>query len=167
MSYMPAFAFQMAITTLVAQSLGAKKPDLAVRFLKWTMGIGAVVMAITTAFLYIFAAPIIGIFTPDAEVIAVASECLKVVALIQVPQMAAWVFAGLLRGSGDTKVCFYITASTNWGVRTLFSVIAVRLFNLPLIAVVYVMCVEILIRLAVLYLRYKSGKWKTAMEHNK
>ena len=167
MSYMPAFAFQMAITTLVAQSLGAKKPDLAVRFLKWTMGIGAVVMAITTAFLYIFAAPIIGIFTPDAEVIAVASKCLKVVALIQVPQMAAWVFAGLLRGSGDTKVCFYITASTNWGVRTLFSVIAVRLFNLPLIAVVYVMCVEILIRLAVLYLRYKSGKWKTAMENNK
>ena len=163
LSYMPAFAFQMAITTLVGQSLGAKKPDLAVKFLRWTMIMGTVVMAFTTVALYLLASPIISIFTPDQEVIAMAAECLKIVALIQIPQMAAWVFGGLLRGAGDTKIIFYITAATNWGIRTLFSVLVIRLFHLDLIATIWVMCIEILVRLALLYLRYRSGKWKTIM----
>ena len=164
LSYMPAFAFQMAITTLVGQSLGAKKPDLAVKFLRWTMIMGTVVMAITTVGLFVFATPLIGIFTPDQEVIALAAKCLQIVALVQIPQMAAWVFGGLLRGAGDTKIIFYITAATNWGIRTLFSVLVIRLFHMDLIATIWVMCIEILIRLLFLYLRYRSGKWKTVMD---
>lgn len=167
LSYMPAFAFQMAITTLVAQSLGAKKPDLAVKFLKWTMLMGTVIMAATTVLLFVFASPLIGIFTPDQEVIELGAKCLQIVALIQVPQMAAWVFGGLLRGAGDTKIIFYITASTNWGIRTLFSVLVIRAFHMDLTATIWVMCIEILVRLVLLYLRYRSGKWKTIMEKNK
>ncbi len=166
LSYMPAFAFQMAITTLVAQSLGAKKPELAVKFLRWTMIMGTVIMAITTVALYVFATPLIGIFTPDQEVIAMAAKCLQIVAIIQIPQMAAWVFGGLLRGAGDTKIIFYITASTNWGIRTLFSVLVIRAFHMDLIATVWVMCIEIMVRLVLLYLRYKSGKWKYVMERH-
>jgi len=164
LSYMPAFAFQMAITTLVGQSLGAKKPDLAVKFLRWTMIMGTVIMAITTVGLFVFATPLIGIFTPDQEVIALAAKCLQIVALVQIPQMAAWVFGGLLRGAGDTKIIFYITAATNWGIRTLFSVLVIRLFHMDLIATIWVMCIEILIRLLLLYMRYRSGKWKTVMD---
>ena len=164
LSYMPAFAFQMAITTLVAQSLGAKKPDLAQRFLKWTMIMGSVIMAATTVLLFVFATPLIGIFTPDEEVIALGAKCLQIVAVIQIPQMAAWVFGGLLRGAGDTKIIFYITASTNWGIRTLFSVLAIRLFHLDLTATIWVMCIEIMVRLILLYARYKTGKWKNVMD---
>ena len=163
LSFMPAFAFQMAITTLVAQSLGAKKPDLAQKFLRWTMIMGCAVMAVTTVLLYVFASPLIGVFTPDQEVIAMAAKCLQIVALIQIPQVAAWIFGGLLRGAGDTKIIFYISASTNWGIRTLFSVLVIRLFHMDLIATIWVMCIEILVRLVLLYLRYKSGKWKTIM----
>lgn len=165
LSYMPAFAFQMAITTLVGQSLGAKKPDLAVKFLRWTLIMGTVIMAITTVALYVFASPLIGVFTPDQEVIDMAAKCLRIVALIQIPQMAAWVFGGLLRGAGDTKIIFYITAATNWGIRTLFSVLVIRVFHLDLIATIWVMCTEILVRLVLLYLRYRSGKWKTIMKN--
>ena len=164
LSFMPAFAFQMAITTLVAQSLGAKKPALAKKFLNWTLIIGSVVMAVATVALYVFATPLIRVFTPDQEVIALAAKCLQIVALIQIPQMIAWVFGGLLRGAGDTKIIFYISASTNWGIRTLFSVLVIRLFHMDLIATVWVMCIEILIRLVLLYLRYRSGKWEHIMD---
>jgi len=166
LSYMPAFAFQMAITTLVAQSLGAKKPELAKKFLRWTMIMGTVIMAITTVALYVFASPLIGIFTPDGEVIEMAAKCLQIVALIQIPQMAAWVFGGLLRGAGDTKIIFYITAATNWGIRTLFSVLVIRAFHMDLIATIWVMCTEILVRLLLLYMRYRSGKWMHVMERH-
>lgn len=164
MSYMPAFAFQMAITTLVGQSLGAKKPDLATKFVRVTMWMGIVVMAIATAGLFIWATPIIGFFTADAEVIALAAKCLQIVALVQIPQMAAWVLGGVLRGAGDTNTVFIVTAVTNWGVRTLFSILAVRVFHMDLIAVIWVMCIEIMVRLIWLVIKYKQGSWKTYME---
>ena len=164
LSFMPAFAFQMAITTLVGQSLGAEKPKLAEKFVKTTMIMGVVVMLITGGALYIFSEQLIGIFTPDKEVIKIAAECLELMALIQAPQVAAWIFSGVLRGSGDTTVNFYISASTNWGVRTLFSIIAIRFMGLPLLASFAVMAIEICVRLALLYIRYRSGKWKTIMK---
>lgn len=164
LSYMPAFAFQMAITTLVGQSLGAEKPKLAEKFVKTTMIMGISVMLVTGTGLYVFSEQLIGLFTPDQEVIKIASKCLELMAFIQAPQVAAWIFSGVLRGSGDTTVNFYISASTNWGVRTLFSVIAIRFLHLPLIASFAVMAIEICVRLVLLFIRYKGGKWKTIMK---
>jgi Na+-driven multidrug efflux pump len=83
---------------------------------------------------------------------------------IQPPQLMAWVFGGALRGAGDTKSVFYISAFTNWAVRTLFSVLAIRAWGMGLYSVYVVMSVEIIIRLGMLYLRYRSGKWKTTLQ---
>jgi len=165
LSYMPAFAFQMAITTLVGQSLGAKKPELAKKFVRTTQLLGIAVMALATVGLFVFAEPIIGVFTPDQDVIRIAAFCLRITAFIQVPQLMAWVYGGALRGAGDTKSIFYITAATNWGVRTLFSVLAIRVFHLDLSSIYYVMVAEIMVRLFFLYLRYRSGKWQHTMEN--
>ena len=164
LSYMPAFAFQMAITTLVGQSLGAGKPDLAKKFVRSTMTLGIIIMCFTGLGLYVFAEPIIGVFTPDLEVIAIAATCLRVMALIQPPQLAAWVLGGALRGAGDTQSIFYITASTNWGIRTLFSVLAIRVFHMNLLATYWIMVIELMARLFLLYLRYRSGKWQHTLQ---
>lgn len=164
LSYMPAFAFQTAITTLTGQSLGAKKPKLAEKFLKWTLIMGTIVMAFATVGLYVFADPLIGIFTPDQEVIALAATCLRIMAVIQIPQMIAWTLAGMLRGAGDTKSGFIITAATNWCIRALFAVLLVRVFHQNLVAYCYVIDIEIMVRLLLMFLRYKSGKWKTIMD---
>lgn len=165
LSYMPAFAFQMAITTLVGQSLGAKKPYLAEKFVRTTQIMGVILMCFTGLGLYVYAEPIIGIFTPDREVIVIAAQCLQLMAFIQPPQLMAWVFGGALRGAGDTKSIFYITAATNWGIRTLFAVLAIRVFHLGLFASYVTVTVEVLVRLLLLYLRYRSGKWKTIMQN--
>ena len=85
-------------------------------------------------------------------------------AVIQIPQMIAWVYAGLLRGAGDTKVSFYITAATNWCIRAVCAVLLVRVFHKDLIAYCYVIDIEIMVRLALMYWRYKSGKWKSIMK---
>ena len=167
LSFMPAFAFQTAITTLTGQSLGAKKPELAQKFLKWTLIMGTVVMAAATVGLYVFAAPLIGVFTPDQGVILLAAECLRLMAIIQIPQMIAWTLAGMLRGAGDTKSGFYITAATNWCIRALFAVLLIRVFHQDLIAYCYVIDFEIMVRLLLMYLRYRSGKWKTIMVKTK
>lgn len=164
LSYMPAFAFQTAITTLVGQALGAEKPHLAEKFVRATMTIGVIVMCFTGLGLYIFSEQLIGVFTPDQEVIQMAAACLRLMGMIQTVQVAAWILSGVLRGAGDTSVNFYISAATNWGIRTLFSVLAIRAFNLDLYATYIIMMVEIVARCFLLFLRYRTGKWKTIMK---
>ena len=160
LSFMPAFSFQTAITTLVGQSLGAGKPALAEKFTRKTMQMGLVVMAFTGVGLYVFSNQLIGIFTPDQDVIAIAARCLRVVAFLQPLQVACWIFQGVLRGSGDTKVSFYITAGTTWLVRTLWSILCIRVFGLGLVAIQVVTIFENIARLSLLTMRYRSGKWK-------
>lgn len=163
-SFMPAFAFQTAVTTLVGQSLGAKKPELAERFVRATAFLGMGLMVFTGIGLYVLSEQIISIFTPDADVIALASQCLRVTAFMQVPQVAAWVLAGVLRGAGDTKINFYITAATNWLIRTVGCVLVIRAFHLGLVQIQYVILAEIIVRLGLLYWRYRTGIWKTAIK---
>lgn len=160
LSYMPGYSFGIAINTLIGQSLGAKKPDLAVRYIKRTLVLSTIAMTISGVALFVFAEPIIRIFTPDVEVIYLAANCLKILAIIQPIQMAAWIFSGVLRGSGDTKSVFYVNAATNWGVRTLGSVLAIRYFNCGIYSAQVFLCVEITVRLICMYLRYRTGKWK-------
>ena len=164
MSFMPAFAFQTAVTTLVGQSLGAKKPELAQRFATATLLTGSAVMVFTGACLYLLAEPIIGIFTPDERVIRLASRCLRITAFMQVPQVVAWTIGGILRGAGDTKTNFYITAATNWLIRTVWCVVLVRVFHKDLVACIYVQLAEILIRFSLLFAVYRRGKWKNIPE---
>lgn len=164
MSYMPAFAFQTAIVTLVGQSLGAKKPDLAHKFIHKTILMGTILMVMTNIGLYVLRRQLIGIFTSDQAVIAIGAECLKVVAFMQVPQVISWTFAGVLRGSGDTKYSFYVTAGTEWGIRTLFTMLTIRVFHMGLVEVQYVILVQQITRMILYYLRYKSGKWQEVFE---
>lgn len=163
MSFMPAFAFQTAITTLVGQSLGANKPDLAVRYVRKTLLLGSLLMVLTSIGLFVLSHQLIGIFTPDAEVIQIGGECMKVVAFMQVPQVIMWTFSGVLRGGGDTKFNFYITAAANWLIRTPFSILAVRAWGMGLFEVQIVTLIEIFVMTFCLYLRYRSGRWKTIM----
>jgi len=164
MSYMPGFAFQTAATTLVGQCLGAKKPTLAQKFVRTTMTIGVITMVFTGIGLFVFSNQLIGIFTTDAAVIELAARCLRLTAFMQPPQVAAWIFSGVLRGAGDTKYNFYITAVTNWGVRTLWSVLCIRVFHFGLVSAIVCMFAENIARLVLLYLRYRTGKWKTILD---
>lgn len=165
LSWMPAFAFQIAVTTLVGQCLGAGKKDLAEKFVKTTMKMALVTMTCTGILLYVFSTQIISFFSPDQEVILLAALGLRILAFIQPVQVAGWVLTGVLRGAGDTKTNFIITASTTWFVRTLLSVIAVRKLGMGLAAIIYIEDLEILVRYILLQIRYSSGKWKSLMDN--
>ena len=164
LSFMPGFAFQTACTTLVGQSLGARKPDLAKRYVKYTIWIGVAVMAFAGFCLFVFANPLVSIINSDPQVVAIAEDCLRVVAFIQPVQIIAWIYAGAMRGAGDTKFAFYITALTNWTFRALGVMLTIRVFNLQLPQAVACMCLDQAARAVLMYLRYRSGKWMNAIK---
>ena len=85
---------------------------------------------------------------------------LKVLAIIQIPQMIAMVCSGALRGAGDTKSPFYIALVSMWGVRVTGVLLCTRVFHLGLTAVCISMCVDNVVRFILFMIRYRSEPWK-------
>lgn len=164
MCFMPGFAFATAATTLTGQSLGAKRPDLAEKYVKKTCKIASIVMLFMSVLLYAFAGPILRMFTPDLAVIAMGTVCLQYDAIIQVPQMMAQVLAGALRGAGDTKWTFIIIACSVWSIRIMGTVIGIRVLKFGLVAACLAMCADQIVRCVLFYLRYRTGKWKNVIK---
>ena len=160
--FMPAFAVSAAATTLTGQFLGAKQPEKAQSFVYRICGYSLVIFLFMGALLFIFARPLIGIFTPDEAVIDLATKCLRVVALVQPIQALAFVFAGSLRGAADTWATLIIVAISNWAVRLTLTIVCIRVLNFGLVEVCYCMCADMIVRALLFFLRFRSGKWKTA-----
>ena len=167
LSYMPAFAFANACTTLVGQALGARKPDLAKRYAWNTVGVGLVIMFATGIGLFVFANPLVRIINQDADVVALAERCLKLVAFVQPMQVISWTLAGGLRGAGDTKWPFYSTAFCNWFIRALGSILCIRVFGMGLFESVACMCFEQCCRATIMTLRFRSGRWVHVIKEQK
>ena len=164
LSFMPAFAFATATTTLVGQALGAQKPSLAKKYAYHTIYIGVLIMLIAGAALYFFANPLVRILATDQPVIELAERCLKIVALVQPVQVIAWIFAGALRGAGDTRWPFYITAGGNWLIRAFGASMLVWVFGMGLPEAVICMCLDQAARAVCMFLRFRTGKWMHAIK---
>ena len=162
LSFMPGFAFGTAATTLVGQSLGANREDLARKYVRLSGWIGSIVMLFMSFLLFILSENIIALFTPDGQVIILGGQLLKILAFIQVPQMLAMVYSGALKGAGDTKSPFLITLFSMWGVRILGSILVVRVFHKDLRWVCAAMCLDNIVRFFLYLYRYLQGKWVTA-----
>ncbi len=158
LSFMPGFAFGTAVTTLYGQSLGAKRPDMAHEFLIKTVKMGAVVMAFMTCVLFFGSAQIMTIFTPDPLVIEYGSVWLKILAVIQIPQMIAFCISGALQGAGDTKTPLYITFASMWGVRVLGILLCIHVFHLGLYSICVCMCTDNVVRCVLFLLWYKKKR---------
>ncbi len=167
LSFMPGFAFGTAITTLFGQSLGAKRPDMAQDYLKKTIILGTIVMGFMTCVLFFGSTFIMGIFTPDPEVIKHGSVLLKILAIIQIPQMITFCLNGSMQGAGDTKSPLIGTMISMWCVRVLGVTLAVRVFGMGLYSVCVAMCSDNVVRCILAFYFYKKGKWRKGADLQK
>ena len=96
-------AFATAATTLVGQSLGAGRPDLARRAGWLATGIAIVWMTLMGIVFIAFGDPIFRLYGADDQVVALGRFALIVMGIGQAPQGIAFVLSGALRGAGDTR----------------------------------------------------------------
>ena len=164
LSFMPGFAFGTAATTLFGQSIGAKRPELGKKYVSYTIRLGAVVMFIMTLVMFFGSRFIMSIFTPDEAVIEMGSVLVKILALIQVPQMIAMVYSGALKGAGDTKSPFLVALFSMWGVRVLGVTICVRLLGMGMTALCTCMCTDNVVRFILFSTIYRREKWRKHIE---
>ena len=142
--YMPGFGIGAAATTLIGQSIGARRTDLTRRLAWMTIRFGMAVMTCTGILMYIFAPQMIGILTPDPEIRELGAQMLRIEAFAEPMFAASIVASGVFRGAGDTLVPSLINLFSMWAVRlTLAAFLAP---GMGLKGVWIAMCIELWVR---------------------
>lgn len=155
--YMPGYGIADAATTLVGQSLGAGKRELTRRFARITVFLGMAVMGVMGAVMYIAAPLIIGIMTPDAEILSLGVMALRIESFAEPMFAAAIVAYGVFVGTGDTLVPSVMNFGSIWAVRlTLAAWLAP---SMGLKGVWLAMCIELCFRGMIFLIRLEKGKW--------
>lgn len=155
--YMPGYGIGDAATTLVGQSYGARRHDLARQFGYLTVGLGMVVMTLMGVVLWLFAPVVMEILSPVGEIRALGASALRIEAWAE-PMFAASIVAyGVMVGVGDTIVPAAMNFSSIWLVRLpLAAVLAPRM---GLDGVWLAMCIELCFRGAIFLWRLLKGTW--------
>ncbi|MDD3242680.1 MAG: MATE family efflux transporter [Eubacteriales bacterium] len=157
--YLPADGYAAAATTLVGQACGAGDTQSARRYGQITFRLGFVTMLFTGGLLFAFSPQIMGLFTPDAAVIALGAPVLRLVALVQPLFATAIILSGALRGAGDTRWPFYISAGCMWGIRQALAWVCAYSLGMGLMGAWVGMVADLAARGLLIYLRFRRGKW--------
>jgi MATE family multidrug resistance protein len=112
--FMIPMGLNSATTVLVSRALGAG--DVAAARLRGWLGIAACAgfMTVSALGLLLFRDQIVGFYTDDASVQAIALSLLLVAAIFQVSDGVQVGAAGALRGLHDTRVPMYLTTFSYW-----------------------------------------------------
>lgn len=102
LSYMTCFGFYMAVSSMVGQNLGAKKPDRATRSVWGTIGLTSAATFAFGLIFFIFPRQLTSIFTEETRVIEISTNYLRILALSQVFMGFEFVFEGAFSGAGNT-----------------------------------------------------------------
>ena len=126
LTWMVTGAFGVSITTFVGQNFGAQKYS-RIRKGTWTcLAMGVVMVAALDALLLAFRTPILGIYTDNPEVIAVGSMVMLSIMPYEFLFMPIEVFAGTMRGVGNSLMPTLITGSCVCLFRVVWLMTAVR-----------------------------------------
>lgn len=159
--FMPSFGVSMAITALVGQSLGMKRPERAER-LTWT---GAHYSAALTVLLcipiFVWAPQITSFFVEREVGVAHLSVVLiRCLCATEVGFAYAIVLTGAMQGAGDAKRPLWITIVSLWLIRV--PLIAVLMVPLGAIGAWYALGVSQAMMGGITAWVFKRGQWKLA-----
>lgn len=155
--YMPGYGIADAATTLVGQSLGAKRRRLTRSFARITIFMGMAIMGVMGVAMYIFAPQIIGLMTPVEEIRELGIMVLRIEAFAEPMFAASIVGYGVFVGAADTLVPCLMNFFSIWIVR--LSLAALLAPTLGLKGVWIAMCVELCFRGVIFLIRLKRERW--------
>ena len=155
--YMPGVGIEASATTLVGQTLGAKRKDLARAFARLSTAVGMVVMSASGLLMFVFAPQIMAALTPDEAVRALGVQVLRIEAFAEPLFAASMVASGALRGAGDTLVPSIISLASMWGVRITLMTLVAPVWGLT--GVWCVMAFELCVRGCLFLWRLLRDRW--------
>lgn len=159
LSFMTGQAFAVSATTLMGQSLGKRRTDMAQAYCSRTRYVGFAFSILLALMFIFFGGTIVGLYNSDPQIIKIGGQIMLFVAFLQPFQSSQFIIAGALRGAGDTKATAIFTFITVLLVRPLVAITLIYL-NFGLYGAWAAMATDQIIRSILVLGRYNSGKWK-------
>lgn len=150
---------QQAAVSLIGQSLGQKKPELAKKYGTICQRMGNVI-SIVLSITYIFAGRwFFGLYFTDSLQIDLGVQIMRLMIFIVLMQVAQVIYMGCLRGAGDVKFTTMASTISVTLVRPITSYMFAYFFSMGIIGIwIGVICDQIC-RLVLTQVRFNSGKW--------
>ncbi len=114
---MPNFTFGMAIATFVGQNIGANRVDRIDQGRKDILKISLTTSLVLVTLLLLFGENLIQLFTSTEEIINLGVRQIRILSFGYVAMAISQVFAGIMRGAGDTMPSMWISMVTTVCVR--------------------------------------------------
>lgn len=152
--------FGVAASSLVGQSLGAKRPDLAKIYGKTGQRIACSISFLLCVIFLVFRYQFMGWFTNDPGVISLGGIIMCLVSGITFAQTSQVVISGCLRGAGDTRFVALVSMISITFVRPFLTWLLCFPMGYGLIGAWVGVAIDQVIRLVMNYWRFNQGKWK-------
>ena len=157
------FAFgdglSVASVSLVGQSLGEKRPDLAKVYGGFCQRLGFLCSA-TVAFVYVvFGRDVFRLFSADPEILDYGAMIMDFVAVIVFLQISQVIYSGCLRGGGDTRFVALVSLISVACIRPLSGWLFVYPLGMGLFGAWLGLAIDQLLRLLLTMWRFKHDKW--------
>lgn len=157
-SFLPGFGFAIAATALVGQSLGAGDARLARRSGHEAFVQCAVFMTVMGFLFVLIPEVFLRLLVSDRQVITAGALPLRMVGVIQPLLAANFVYAGALRGAGDTRWPLLIKLIAPWLIRLPLALVLIPHFGLN--GAWLAMSVDLAAQGLLAYWRFRGDRWE-------
>ena len=155
--YMSGYGIADAATTLVGQTLGARRENLTRRFAWISVLSGMIIMGIMAGLMFVFATELMGLMSPVHEVVELGARCLRIEAWAEPLFAASIIGYGVFVGAGYTLAPCGINLVCLWVLRLGLSIILVT--SMGLYGVWMAMAIELCVRGLIYLVWLKSKRW--------
>jgi putative MATE family efflux protein len=145
--------------TLVGQSLGQKKPDLALRVSLRVLWIAFLLQLAVMPALFLLAPLLIRVFNSDQDVVRYGVEYLRVLAPLLVVLGLTTGWESAQRGAGDTKPPMVAAIVSNWFIKIPAALLFARVLGLGVIGVWLGIGASIVIEALILGIGFYRRRW--------
>ena len=157
--YIPGWGMQTSAATLSGNAYGAKDHDRLKRLGSTVLPLEIGLMILSGSLLFIFAEPLVRLFSRDDDVIRLGTTVLRMVAVSEPFYGVPIVVEGLMQGVGKTVAPFVYNVIGMWTVRIAGTWICTQLLGLGLVAAWGCMIGHNLLLFVFFVYHYRSGRW--------
>ncbi|MDP3179783.1 MAG: MATE family efflux transporter [Spirochaetaceae bacterium] len=157
----PGASLSIAATTLVGQAVGKRDYEGAKRLLLGSVVVGSLSQLALTIPGFPLTAPLIGLYTADAEVARIAGDLLKIM-FIASPLLwsTSFILPAGLRGAGDVRFPMFVSMASMWSIRVSFGWVLAIPLGLGVVGVWAAMIIDWVLRSAFFGLRLHGHRWR-------
>jgi putative MATE family efflux protein len=158
---MPLFGLHMGAGTVAGQNLGAEKLDRVRETSRAAVLSGLGITAALGALGWVFAAPILGLFTADPDILRLAVPFLRVFCLAFQFIACTFGWGSVFSGAGYNLPFLASSLAARFGFQVPFLLLMLLVFRAPVQMVWLSFLGSEAVEAVVVLLFYRAGRWKT------